>query len=240
METLVYWVGPTTAVFPKTVRAVWRDAFRQTEHLHAVSFNEGLERLEYSVFEEPNSPMSKSPVRVLHLPGSLGHLGNGVFWSFRNIRRIHIPAGLLILDYVGGAHLILREGLRELTGHPIYQYFNVSDIEFGENSQLKRICTGALRGTSIREFDAPDSLEEIGQLAFFGSRKLKNIHLNKNLKKIGDLAFWGTKVRAVSVPPKVLEPGAESDDVNSWPVVGCETRKEEIEDVTQELAPLEE
>lgn len=76
-------------------------------------------------------------------------------------------------------------------------------VTFAEDSRLKRIDVMAFSDTCIEAFSAPDTLLEIGIMAFFKCYNLELVQLNNGLKSIGELAFWGTDVKNLVLPPLV-------------------------------------
>lgn len=62
----------------------------------------------------------------------------------------------------------------------------------------------AFIASGMDEIFFPDSLEEIGNMAFMHCQKLKTIHFGNNLKTIGDLAFIGcSSLKSVTLPESI-------------------------------------
>lgn len=79
----------------------------------------------------------------------------------------------------------------------------------------KKIAPSAFMSSSMDEIFFPDSLEEIGNMAFMHCWKLKTIHFGSNIKVVGDMAFLGCK-RLNSI---VLPESVETIGVFSFPYV---------------------
>ena len=72
-------------------------------------------------------------------------------------------------------------------------------VIFWPNSCLERIGPHAFSRTKIETFDAPESLAEIGDAAFYMCEQLVSINLNSGLKKLGNMCFWATRVAALNI-----------------------------------------
>ncbi len=82
---------------------------------------------------------------------------------------------------------------------------------------LRRISRGAFRNIDIGDLYIPEGVEEIGDYAFFGCKKLKTIRFAKKcrLKKIGRGAFANTSLINVTIPSTVMEIGADAFNKNN-------------------------
>ena len=79
----------------------------------------------------------------------------------------------------------------------------------------KKVAHSAFMSSCMDEIFFPDSLEEIGNMAFMHCWKLKTIHFGSNVKTIGDMAFFECK-RLNSI---VLPESVETIGVFSFPYV---------------------
>lgn len=79
----------------------------------------------------------------------------------------------------------------------------------------RKVAHSAFMSSGMDEIFFPDSLEEIGNMAFMHCWKLKTIHFGHNTKVIGDMAFLGCK-RLNSI---VLPDSVETIGVFSFPYV---------------------
>ena len=55
----------------------------------------------------------------------------------------------------------------------------------------------------MEKFVAPDSLREVGWMAFGNCKQLKSVKLNDKIEKLGDLCFWGIRVRKCKVHQEI-------------------------------------
>lgn len=68
---------------------------------------------------------------------------------------------------------------------------------------VKTISNNAFQWNRIKRVVMPNSLEEIGDLAFNKCSRLRTVVLNEGLKTIGRNAFRGTKVKSIHIPASV-------------------------------------
>ena len=74
-----------------------------------------------------------------------------------------------------------------------FQYFNVEEPIFEENSKLVNIGDVAFSGCeNLTSIVLPDSVTDIGQSAFSGCYGLKDISVGLNIKSVGEDAFYST------------------------------------------------
>ena len=102
--------------------------------------------------------------------------------------------------------------VRECDGFPIlpivglegFQYCNwIMGIIFEDGSQLKYIGNGCFEGCTGIEFvyNIPETLETIGDYAFYGCTMLRELQLGKNLKNIGVSCFeYCTSLPSIKLP----------------------------------------
>ncbi|KAK8837595.1 hypothetical protein M9Y10_036126 [Tritrichomonas musculus] len=85
------------------------------------------------------------------------------------------------------------------------RYSNLTNVNFGNNSNLKIIDSYAFENLLIEEISLPDSLEIIGNWSFNHCFKLKkvNIGAQSKLETIGKYAFCGTIIESFLFPSKL-------------------------------------
>ena len=183
--------------FPAGVREVQEFAFYGCKSLKHVTLNEGLETLGTRAF-------SRTGLESLALPGTLKELDDS-FADCEGIRTVILPAGRLTVTCDQGntgysGRLVIGSSVRELLFHPAHSYFGVAEVAFEEDCELERIGPNAFQSTRLESFAAPDSLREVGWMAFGNCKLLRDVALNGGLEALGDLCFWGTQVRQLRLP----------------------------------------
>ena len=166
--------------------------------------NEGLEELLPEVRAEDYIVLLFN-LKVLRLSTTLKNIGQGIVSQFARNMRIYFPQGVLYANCNAGfiglnnrwqSKLLVYNDVIELERNELFSQLYVSLVEFEEGSKLEKIGAEALASTSITSFTAPESLREIGPMAFFACGRLSKICLNDNLERIGEQCFFGTKIYA--------------------------------------------
>lgn len=119
-----------------------------------------------------------------------------------------------------------------------YNTFPVSlTVEFEAGSSLKTIGNLAFGFTDLTTITLPDSVETIGDSAFYHCDKLTSVNIPDNVTTIGDGAFQNTAITSVSIPGSVktigqnafgnctslatLELGSGIQTIDVWAFRGC-------------------
>jgi len=77
----------------------------------------------------------------------------------------------------------------ETIGEAAYKKTTLITLDFDKGSSLKKIKTGAFKGTKIYDLRLPDTLTEIGIDAFRTCESLTCVNLGNGVKKVGNGAF---------------------------------------------------
>lgn len=145
----------------------------------------------------------------VYLPNSATKVGRSVFYECVNLTNVHLPT--------------------EITEIPDYSFFGCKSLKMlAIPDKVQRIGMAAFYGCMSLglEYDwdklaysslklvLPESLEEIGDYAFYRSG-LSEIEFGKNLKKIGRSAFYENwNLKSVSLPAGVTE-------ISDYAFYGC-------------------
>ena len=141
----------------------------------SIVWPERLASIEKEAFRNCSLPESFS------LPDGLISIGQSAFAYCRGITKLHIPASVTEIG------VSAFEGLSTLT-----------DITFGEGTQISTIPASFALNTKLCAITLPDSVTSIGSLAF-GHTDLREIRLPNGLTSIETRAFIGcTQLTSVS------------------------------------------
>lgn len=97
--------------------------------------------------------------------------------------------------------------------YSFYGASNLTNINFGENSQLTTIGDGAFQKTyALSSIELPDSVRSVGQFAFAEPYTVNNfpnnldtIILNEGLQEIGSTAFSRANATSIVLPASLFE-----------------------------------
>ena len=151
-------------------------AFEACEALEKLDLPAGLERIESCAFE------GCSNLREAVLPGTLVYLGEGVFMGCSALESFTVPDGCAAVRFEDGA--LLDPDGKILLAFPGGRTGTVR-IPDG----VKRIGYGTFESAALSQVVFPDSLEEIGDYAFFDCRLLEVPVFPETLETIGTQAF---------------------------------------------------
>ena len=169
---------------PETEIKIGTGAFNSCNKLSNVNMTENIKSIGGYVFAD--CPQIKN----ITLPESVTYIG-AYFISGTGIETITIPKGVENVgvethgDYgkaygpLTGAkelrEVIFEDGIKKI---PSYMCSTIYDYEWSKDTI-----------NNIKSIHIPDSVEEIGESAFYGCNKIENITLPKSLKEIGRYAF---------------------------------------------------
>ena len=74
--------------------------------------------------------------------------------------------------------VVVQRDVTEIGDDTFRSWAGLEEVVFEPGSRLARIGSHAFAGTALKKFVVPDSLRSIGEGAFAGCRKLKNVTLN--------------------------------------------------------------
>lgn len=164
---------------PCSCRKIHYVAFSAVNALESLRISEGME--EFSDYLSDDRKL-----RSIWLPGSLRYISSPMFSNFCFPLKVHLPQGLELylhpsISYKTAATLVVPSDVREINYNPAYKVLHLVRIIFMPNSHLERIGPYAFSFTKVETFDAPESLMEIGDSAFFECDKLASVNLSTKL-----------------------------------------------------------
>lgn len=156
------------------------------------------------VGERPN-------LRVVTLPVSIRRITLGAFGQARPMLYLSAPMTVWQKDAMcyGFSPDENAFGLR-LPAGPV-QLRRLSEAPIVLSPSLTFIAPAEYRGEGrFTELVLPEMVENIGDEAFFGCKKLRKLILPPNLRRIGKKAFKDTALEEVRIPAGVTEIGARA------------------------------
>lgn len=109
-----------------------------------------------------------------------------------------------VSQFINLEKLTIGKDLVTIGEDAFYNTFPVSlTVEFEAGSSLKTIGNLAFGFTDLTTITLPDSVETIGDSAFYHCDKLTSVNIPDNVTTIGDGAFQNTAITSVSIPGSV-------------------------------------
>ena len=158
---------------PDSVTAIQSHAFFGCEALQDIEIPDSVTAIGIEAFVETD-------LQGIALPSALTYLGDSVFSGCRGILELMIP------------HTV-TEARDALQG----SFVGTVIFESGMTVVPELVCCMA---PNIMEVSIPDSVTEIGDMAFDGCSALEQIHLPAGLRKIGMYAFSDTGLQELVLP----------------------------------------
>lgn len=198
--------------FPSSLKTIKKRSFSDCIRLNVnpLIIPEGVEYIGYLAFAN-----CKSLTGRVVLPTSLKKIDGGAFMSAK-ITECNFPEGLEELgdgSFYGTRikEAILPNSCQSIPGGDHFSLdYELEKVRFPEG--LKKIPVSFVENcTKLREFIMPNSIEEIGDRAFWQCFSLPELHISSNLKSIGIEGLYDLKgLKTISFPATLEVLGDES------------------------------
>lgn len=215
----------TELIIPATynglpVREIGCDAFNRNQNITKVTLPDSITKIDDRAFgwcyELTNVILPEGLAHIgtqtfnycrklerIALPTTLTYLGHNAFWRCEKLTQIHIPTGV---EYIGAAAFSACSGLKQLTvAEDNANYCAVDNVLYSKDMTML-LCYAA--GKPDGSFVVPGTVENLGEAAFRGSRRLAEIILPNGMIHIADDAFYDcVSLTTITIPASVLEIG---------------------------------
>lgn len=176
----------TSVTLPEGLKELGEGAFREAKNLEKAVLFSNVTELKDKTFE------GCVALEKVYLPKLLTSIGNNCFFCNWALSEITFPDSL---EEIGDfAFACPDEYMKWYYGSlsiDVYEPLNNSNkgLEKLNLANVKRIGEGSFAGGNFTVADLGDSLEEIGDGAFFSCNNLKSVRFSETLKSIGAKAF---------------------------------------------------
>lgn len=140
-------------------------------------------------------------VEHVSLPNTLKKIGEFAFRGYTELKSITIPASVteiaptaFDMGECGGGKLD-----KIIVDNNNIQFKSIDGILYDHDVRTLICCPSGYDG----EVNIPNTVEVIGEMAFFFCTKLKNVKLPENLKVIKEAAFIGANIHSINIPQSV-------------------------------------
>ena len=221
--------GETTAVVPKGVKAIGKEAFSSCKNLESVVIPEGVteigerafcecKKLESVVIPEGVTKIGDRAfgwclgLKSVVIPEGVTKIGVGAFRNCGKLKNVVIPEGVteiggLAFDYCGKLKsIVIPEGVTKIRGRTFYHCKNLESVVIPEG--VTEICKDAFSRCGIKNVVIPKGVTKIGEWAFWECKKLESVVIPKGVRKIWEHAFEDCEnLKSVVIPEGVTEIG---------------------------------
>ena len=198
-----------SVVLPSTVKTIEMNAFYYNPNLEVVSLNEGLESVGQTAFighgiKELTIPSTVKEIKgrsfaqaiekmtlskLEFAPNSVLQMINEQAFANHQVRELSIPRTVRVIG-------------NKSFSVPSYAQSTLESLDFGTNSELIFVNDQAFDYNKLDSLELPDSLEQIGNASFRGTRDgVTRIHVGPKVSIIGSMFVVGSNIREFSVDP---------------------------------------
>lgn len=179
----------------RKVTAIRERAFYFTGSLKEVTIPDTVTSIGSFAFCSCNSLESVS------IPESVTFIGEGAFSDCPSLSSIQVSPRNRVFTVENGM-LINRKD------KTVLQYFGRDTDTCEIPKGIRRIGTGAFRGSSLTAVKIPDSVTSFGHLAFYSMRNLEELTIPEGVASIGDSLLWGcSSLKTLSLPASLTDIG---------------------------------
>ncbi len=206
-EDAFSYSGLTSITLPSTMETIELNSFYDNRDLVELNLNEGLATIGQTAFIGHAISELEIPSTVTEIKGrsfasgedfmplkKLNFASNSQLitineraFANNQIKDLHIPESVRIIGALAFAV-------------PGYKYSTLENLTFGDDSQLFFINDQAFDYNRLNSLSLPNSLEQIGNAAFRGTRdNVTSVHIGPNVNSIGSLFVTGSNIREFTV-----------------------------------------
>lgn len=178
-NTLVKYLGDSSEVtLPNWITKVGKEAFANNKNITKVVLLESVKEIDYSAFEGCIN------LETVVIPESVRAIGSSAFSGCKNLINISLPSRIKSLGSgvfagcIGLSELYLPEDNRE--------YMSDEGVIYTKDSER---LVQYLAGRPYTSYTMPDSVNTLGEYAFWGANELTDVKISPNVKRIPEYAF---------------------------------------------------
>lgn len=180
---------------PMGIKTVAPYAFSSCKGLMRVTMNGGCEEVGNNAFSNCQD------LQVVSFPGTIKRIGDNAFYNCKNLESINMPDGV---ESVGENCF---RYCNTLTGGVYNEdcFFYLSEEVTGDFTipgNPKKIAPNAFAYGKITTLKIPESVKEIGKMAFYYNTGLQRVEMPSRLDVLGDNAFSGCQALEEAVIPE--------------------------------------
>lgn len=183
------------------------DAFANNATITSVTIGEGVTKIGNFAFD------SCSALKVVNLPSTLTTICAGAFQYCGNLTAIDLPEGLTSIGSgtfknSGLKSIVVPRGITKIESETFRNCAYLASASLPDG--LLSIGNNAFRqdiyySYSLKEIVIPDSVQTIGNYAFYECSCLQSITLSRELLTIGDYAFYNCNALQTLIFPNKLQ-----------------------------------
>jgi hypothetical protein len=200
----------TSVTIPSGVTSIGRVAFASCTSLEKIevdSNNNNYTSVDGVLFDKEKTTLVQYPVgndrTTYEIPNGVTSIENKAFYSCDSLTSVTIPSGVTSIGRVAFAYCTSLEKIE--VGSNNKNYISVDGVLFDkEKTTLVQYPGGNDRTT----YEIPNSVTNIGDMAFYGCRSLTSVTIPNSVTSIGDMAFSSCRsLTNVTIPDSITSIG---------------------------------
>ena len=189
--------GKGVISFDGEVTLIGQEAFKSSASLNSIIIPVSVIEIGYAAFS------NCTYLNNIHLPNSITKMANSVFWGCTSLTSITFPESV---TEIGNSLFSGCTSLKEVYITDLAKWCNIDFL----NSNTNPLYFGAklyLNGLLVENLVIPDGVEKIYRYAFGGCSSITSVTIPDSVTEIGELAFYKCPLTAVIIPNSVNEIG---------------------------------
>ena len=202
----------SSITIPDSVTTIGSAAFNYCTSLTNVTIPDSVTEIGEGAFQYCNSLTSVT------IPDSVTSIGEGAFYYCTSLTNVTIPDSVTEIGefaFYGCSSLTsitIPDGVTSI-GNYVFNGCSSLTAFYGKFASADNRCLIIIDGVlscfapkGLTEYTIPNSINEIGEYAFFGCKSLTSIIIPDSVTSIGDYAFEGcSSLTSVNIPDSVTE-----------------------------------
>ncbi len=205
----------TDVIFGFEIKEIGSRAFDDLYSLSYITLPQSLKKIGRNSFENCTSLTS------ITIPKNVKEMGSSIFAGCSNLTTVTFEEGmkeipdsaLSIYTWEGYVTTVnIPSTITKIGEYAFYKQTRLKNVNFTGNA-ITSIEKCAFSETGIEDMVLPNSITNIGEMAFCRDYTLKTLKLPSSLTTLGNWAFSGcTKLKTVTIPKSVTKAGYETFD----------------------------
>lgn len=193
-NTIVKYLGDESEVtIPNWVNRVGKDCFANNTNLQKVVIPDSVTTIDYNAFENCVN------LQIAVIPESVRTIGSSAFSGCSSLYSVSLPAKL---ESIGSG---VFAGCSSLSEVPVNsnnsKYTYLDGVVYSKDGKE---LVSYLAGRPYTTYSMPNTIEQLDEYAFWGSKNLEGVSISNKVKAIPEYAFaYCSGLKAVSLPRSV-------------------------------------